>query len=490
MNAPDLRWPAVTTRAANFIDNRWLETSTGATLPVIDPSDGAPFAAIARGDAADIDAAVIAARAAFNGSWGALAPADKGRMLGTLARAITAHAEDLAALEARDCGKPRKQARADVAACARYFEFYGGAADKIHGATIPFPQEFSVLTWREPHGVTGHIIPWNYPLQIFGRSVAAALAAGNACVIKPAEDACLSLLRLAELGRDVGLPAGALNIVTGLGREAGAALAAHAGIDHLSFTGSPATGAWVAQEAAKRHCPVTLELGGKGPQIVFGDADLDAALPVLVNAIVQNAGQTCSAGSRLLVERSRYEETLDKLGQRFGALQVGPALADLDCGPLIRASQLERVNGFLAQAARDGASTVAVGHVVADAPPGGYYVAPRLLRNVSAESRIACEEVFGPILVAMPFADEADAVRLANATAYGLVAGIWTRDGARQLRMARAIRSGQVFVNSYGAGGGVELPFGGVKHSGYGREKGFEALYGFTTLKTVVLRHG
>ena len=490
MNAPDPRWPAATTPPANFIANRWQESTTGATLPMIDPSDGAVFAAIARSGPDEIDAAVRAGRTAFEGPWGAVAPADKGRLLGDLGRAIGEHAEELALLEARDCGKPLKQARADAAACARYFEFYGGAADKIHGATIPFPREFSVLTWREPHGVTGHIIPWNYPLQIFGRSVGAALAAGNACVVKPAEDACLSLLRLAELARDVGLPESALNIVTGLGREAGAALAAHAGIDHLSFTGSPATGAYVAQEAAKRHCPITLELGGKGPQVVFADADLDAALPVLVNAIVQNAGQTCSAGSRLLVERSRYEEMLEKLGRRFAALRVGPALADLDCGPLIRASQLERVNGFLAEAERDRIATVAQGTISRDAPPGGFYVAPRLLRDVPPESRIACEEVFGPVLVALPFADEADAIRLANATGYGLVAGVWTRDGGRQLRLARAIRSGQVFVNSYGAGGGIELPFGGVKHSGYGREKGFEALYGFTTLKTVVLKHG
>src|SRR4029450_6148129 len=234
------------------------------------------------------------------------------------------HSEELALIEARDCGKPLAQATADVAACARYFEFYGGACDKLAGDTLPYPANYTVLTWREPHGVTGHIIPWNYPMQIFGRSVGGALAAGNACVVKPAEDACLSLLRIAELAAGVGVPDGAINIVTGLGREAGAALAAHPGIEHMSFTGSPATGASVAGEAAKRHCPVTLELGGKGPQVVFADADLDAALPVIVNAIVQNAGQTCSAGSRLLVERQRYDEVLAKLGSRFAALKVGP----------------------------------------------------------------------------------------------------------------------------------------------------------------------
>jgi len=457
---------------------------------MMDPSDGAPFAAIARGNAADIDAAVGAADTAFRGAWGKLAPAEKGRLLAALSRAILEHADELALIEARDCGKPVKQARADVAACARYFEFYGGATDKLQGATLPYPEGFTVLTWREPHGVTGHIIPWNYPLQIFGRSVGGALAAGNACVVKPAEDACLSLLRVAQLAADVGMPAGALNIVTGLGREAGAALAEHPGIAHLSFTGSPATGAWVAAAGAKRHCPVTLELGGKSPQIVFADADIEAALPALVNAIVQNAGQTCSAGSRLLIERSRYEEVLVRLGERFAALRTGPALADLDCGPLIRGSQLERVRGFLDEAKRDGIPIVAQGTIVADAPSGGFYMAPTLMRDVPFNHRLACDEVFGPVLSALPFADEADAVRLANATDFGLVAGVWTQDGARQLRMARAVHSGQVFVNNYGAGGGVELPFGGVKHSGHGREKGFEALYGFTTLKTVVLRHG
>jgi aldehyde dehydrogenase (NAD+) len=490
MNAPDRVWPAVGVPARHFIDNRFVDASDGATLPMIDPSDGAPYAAIARGNAADVDRAVHAAQRAASGAWGRLAPAERGRHLAALAYAITAHADELALLEARDCGKPLKQARADVAACARYFEFYAGAPDKLHGTTIPYTDGYTVLTWREPHGVTGHVIPWNYPLQIFGRSVGGALAAGNACVVKPAEDACLSLLRVAELAAAAGLPDGALNLVTGLGAEAGAALVAHTGVAHVSFTGSPATGAAVAAAAAQRHCPVTLELGGKSPQIVFADADLDAALPAIVNAIVQNAGQTCSAGSRLLVERSCYDALLERLGERFAALVAGPALADLDCGPLIRASQLARVRGFLDDARRSGFATVATGRVAADAPAGGYYVAPTLLRDVPANARLACDEVFGPVLAAMPFDDEAHAIALANATDYGLVAGVWTRDGGRQLRMARAVRSGQVFVNNYGAGGGVELPFGGVKHSGHGREKGFEALYGFTTLKTVVLRHG
>ena len=490
MNAPDRRWPAVSVPAKHFIANRFVAARDGATLPMIDPSDGTVFAAIARGSATDVDAAVRAAERARDGAWGKLAPVERGRCLARIGAAIADHADELALLEARDCGKPLAQARADVTACARYFEFYSGAPDKLHGATIPYISGYTVLTWREPHGVSGHVIPWNYPLQIFGRSVGAALAAGNACVVKPAEDACLSLLRVAELAAATNLPEGAFNIVTGLGAEAGAALVEHPGIQHVSFTGSPATGAAVGAAAAKRHCPATLELGGKSPQIVFADADLDLALPAIVNAIVQNAGQTCSAGSRLLIEQATYERALDLLGERFRRLTAGPALADLDCGPLIRAAQLTRVCEFLERAAQDGIATVAAGRIVDDAPSGGFYVAPTLLRDVPPGARVACEEVFGPVLAAMPFADEAHAVSLANGTDFGLVAGVWTRDGARQLRMARAIASGQVFVNTYGAGGGVELPFGGVKHSGHGREKGFEALHGFTTVKTVVLRHG
>jgi aldehyde dehydrogenase (NAD+) len=489
MNAPDRRITALPP-PRHFIANRFVDAHDGATLAMIDPSDGAPFAAIARGNAADIDDAVRAATRARQGVWGRLAPAARGRCLAAISRAILDHADELALLEARDCGKPLAQARADVAACARYFEFYAGAPDKLHGETLPYAEGYAVLTWREPHGVTGHVIPWNYPLQIFGRSVGAALAAGNACVVKPAEDACLSLLRLAELAAESGLPEGALNLVTGLGGEAGAALVAHPGIAHVSFTGSPDTGAQVGAAAAARHCPVPLELGGKSPQIVFADADVDSALPAIVNAIVQNAGQTCSAGSRLLVERAIHDDVLARLGERFAKLVTAPAFADRDCGPLIRASQRDRVQRFLDDAARDGIGVVARGRIADDAPANGFYVAPTLLRDVPPRSPLACDEVFGPVLAAMPFDDEAHAIALANGTGYGLVAGVWTRDGARQLRMARAIESGQVFVNNYGAGGGVELPFGGVKHSGHGREKGFEALYGFTTLKTVVLRHG
>ncbi|MFX1736362.1 aldehyde dehydrogenase family protein [Paraburkholderia sp. A1RI_3L] len=476
--------------AKHFIGGEWCPPSNGETIAVLDPSDGKPYSRIARGTAADVERAVQAAQTAFGGAWGAASAAERGRVLYRLSMLVAACGEELAQIEARDTGKPLKQARADAAALARYFEFYAGAADKLHGETLPYQAGYTVLTVREPHGVTAHIVPWNYPMQIFGRSVGAALAAGNACVVKPAEDACLSVLRVAELAAEAGLPAGALNVVTGYGHEAGAALASHAGIHHISFTGSPQTGKLVAQMAAENHVPVTLELGGKSPQIVFADADLDAALPVLVSAIVQNAGQTCSAGSRVLIERAVYEPLLDRLATAFNTLRVGPWHADLDCGPLINAKQQQRVWDFLSDAQHDGIAMAAHGEVVADAPESGFYQAPTLLRDVPATHRLAREEVFGPVLAAMPFESEDEAVALANGTAYGLVAAIWTRDGARQLRMARRVRSGQMFINNYGAGGGVELPFGGVGHSGHGREKGFEALYGFTVLKTIAIRHG
>ncbi len=473
----------------NFIANEAVPCASGRTLDVVDPSDGQVFDQLQRSDASDIACAVQAARRCFETLWRPIAPADRGRLLMRLSQAVAAHVDELAALEQRDCGKPTRQARADALALARYFEFYAGACDKLHGETLPYQDGTTVLTWREPHGVTGHVIPWNYPMQIFGRSVGGALAAGNTCVVKPAEDACLSLLRVAHLAAEVGFPPGAINIVTGYGHEVGDALARHPGIDHISFTGSPGVGTLIAQAAAERHCPVTLELGGKSPQIVFADADLDAALPAIVNAIVQNAGQTCSAGSRLLVERSLYEPLLERLGKLFAGLRAGPATLDLDVGPLIRATQKERVLAFLDDARAAGIATVAQGSVVPEAPETGFYAAPILLRDVPAEHRLAQEEIFGPVLCAMPFDDEDHAVHLANGTHFGLVAGVWTRDGGRQLRLARRLQCGQVFINNYGAGGGVELPFGGVKSSGYGREKGFEALYGFTTLKTVAIRH-
>ncbi len=472
-----------------FIGGVWRASDSGQTLPLHNPSDGTLLAHIARGNAADVDAAVQAAQAALDGPWGQLNATERGRVLMAMSAAVLAQVDELARLEALDVGKPLKQGRADAVALARYLEFYGGAADKVLGETIPFVNGYTAFTLREPHGVTAHIVPWNYPMQIIGRSCGAALAMGNACVLKPAEEACLTALAFARIAEAAGLPAGALNVVTGLGEEAGAALSAHPGVRHVSFTGSMAVGALIQAAAAKNAVPVTLELGGKSPQIVFDDADLDAALPFLVNAGIQNAGQTCSAASRILVQRGVFDAVVQRMADRYRTLRVGPALSDPDVGPLISRRQQEVVQGYLSMVRDGGLQIAAQAALPADLPTGGCYVAPTLVAGVQAAHRIAQEEVFGPLQVAIAFGDEAEAIAIANGTAFGLVAGVWTRDGSRALRLARKLQCGQVFINNYGAGGGIELPFGGVKHSGHGREKGFEALYGFSTLKTVAIKH-
>ena len=471
-----------------FIDGAWMDPDGGETLDLENPSTGAAICQIARGRDADIDRAVSAARTALDGPWSRMTAPERGRILAKIGTLVLEHVDTLARLEAMDVGKPLKQARADAVALARYMEFYGGAADKLHGTTIPYLDGYTVYTLREPHGVTGHIIPWNYPMQIIGRSVGAALAMGNAAVLKPAEEACLTALAFADLARQAGLPDGALNVVPGLGAEAGAALAAHSGVNHISFTGSVGVGKLIQRQASEHIVPVTLELGGKSPQLVFDDADIDAALPFLVNAGVQNAGQTCSASSRILVQRGVFDQVLDRMAARYGELQVGPAMADLDVGPLISGRQKEIVEGFLAKGAS--LEMAAQGQIITDAPSDGHYVAPTLFAGVSPGHVLAQEEIFGPVQVVIPFDDEAEALAIANGTQFGLVASVWSANGARQMRLAKALRSGQVFLNNYGAGGGVELPFGGTGLSGHGREKGFEALYGFSTLKTVAALHG
>jgi aldehyde dehydrogenase (NAD+) len=475
----------------HFINGRWTPGASGETLPVVDPSTGEVIEQIARGTAADIDAAVQAARAAFDsGAWGKLTPTERGRLLTKLGVIVAANHEKLAQIESQDTGKPLAQSRTDITVLARYLEFYGGAADKHHGDVIPFLADHHVVVLREPYGVSGHILPWNYPAQMFGRSLGPALAAGNAVVLKPSEDACLSALAIADLANEAGFPPGSINMVTGLGHEAGAALSSHPGIDIVSFTGSPEVGAMVQKAAADNHRKVVLELGGKSPQVVFADADLDRAVPIIVKAITQNAGQTCTAGSRLLIERKAWDTVIARVADEFKKVRVGTPALDLHCGPVINPQQKKRVEGFVRDAEAAGIPVLARGAFADNLPAGGNWVTPTLFGPVPRNDKLACEEVFGPVLAAIPFDDEADAIALANATDYGLVAGVWTTDGGRQTRLARRIKVGQVFVNAYGAGGGVELPFGGVKKSGHGREKGFIALEEFSVLKTVVQYYG
>ena len=473
----------------NLINGKLVSAQNGRSLDMIDPCNGKTFATIPDSDEADINAAVSAAQTALDGDWGRMAPVERSRILHRWSRLILENFEELASLESRDTGKPITAGRADITATARYFEFYAGAADKLHGQVIPYLDGYSVNVHRVPYGVTAHIIPWNYPAQQFGRSVGPALAVGNAAVVKPSEDACLTTLLMSQLALEAGLPAGALNIVAGLGESAGAALANHPHINFMSFTGSPRVGTLVQQATAKHFVGCTLELGGKSPQLIFADADLDKALPTVVKAIIQHAGQTCSAGSRILVQKEIYNEFMAQVAELFAKVRVGTPEMDLDCGPVMNVRQQSLVDGFRTDAIKSGIELLAEGVFADGLDQNGFWVKPALFGNVPRDHRLACDEVFGPVLSAIPFDDELDAIRLANATDYGLVGSVWTKDGNRQQRVAKRMNCGQVFINNYGAGGGVELPFGGMKKSGHGREKGFIALEHFTTTKTIVHHH-
>jgi len=397
-----------------FIDGVWRPPESGQSMALVNPSNGETLCDIAVGDASDIDAAVAAATKALEGDWGRSTALERGRCLTRLGQLVLERLDELAELEALDVGKPLTQARNDAIALARYCEFFGGAVDKIHGDTIPYLDGYTVYTLREPHGVTGHIVPWNYPMQIIGRSVGAALAMGNACVLKPAEEACLTALAFAELGRQAGLPNGALNVVPGLGAVAGEALTAHPDVHHISFTGSVATGEAVQRSAASHVAPVTLELGGKSAQVVFDDVDMDAAIPFLLNAGIQNAGQTCSASSRLLVHRSRHAEMVERLAEGYKKLRVGQAIDDFELGPMISVRQQSIVTDFLNKG--DDLTVAATGSLVDDLPERGAYVVPTLFDEVPQDHALAQQEIFGPVQCVLTFEDEA---RRWSADAYG-----------------------------------------------------------------------
>ena len=459
---------------------------TEAEVPVEDPSTGEVMAVTADCGPAEVDAAVRAAAAAAS-SWRLVSVPERARLLRRLSTLIARDAESLGRLESQQTGKPLRQGLRDAEITVRYFDFYASAVETFYGSAFSLDERTSVQTRWEPHGVTAHIIPWNYPLQILARSVAPALAMGNCTVLKPAEEAPLTALKIGELALEAGLPPGALNVVTGYGESAGAALTAHPGIGHISFTGSVEVGRIISHAAADRLIPVTMELGGKSPNILFADADLDRALPVIVNSILQNGGQTCSAGSRLLVAESVHAEVTHRLAEMFGAVSLGPALDDPDLGPLISGPQRDRVTSYVTAADRGGRIVFGGTPLNGGKLGHGYFFQPTLVDEVAPDSPMFSEEVFGPVLAVTPFTDIDEAVTLANGTDYGLVAGVWTTNISTAQRMIRDVVSGQVFVNTYGASGGVELPFGGFRQSGYGREKGAEGLRGFAQLKTAVI---
>lgn len=468
-----------------FVDGAWVPSRSGERFDTVHPADGVAFASVAACDAADVDAAVAGAAKAFP-AWRAVAPVERGRVLCRIAEAITERRQELAELESLDTGKPVRLAMGEILGSARYFEFYGTLADKIHGETIPLGDGYLSYTRREPYGVIGVIIPWNGPLNQAARSVAPALATGNTVVVKPAEQTPATCLELAAMAVECGLPPGACNVVPGFGETAGAAVAEHPGVRKVVFTGSVETGRLVAAAAGRRIVPATLELGGKSAHIVFADADLDAAARSAQAAINSNAGQVCSAGSRLLVEEPVHDEVVERIVELNRTVAVGPASEEPDMGPLISPEQRERVAYYLRLAEEEGARAV-VGAEGSTPPAEGCFVKPVVLTGVTNRMRVAREEIFGPVLCVIPFSGEEQAVALANDSEYGLVAGVWTDDLARAHRVAAGLEVGQVFVNEYYAGG-VETPFGGVKNSGFGREKGVAGALEYTQVKTVTVR--
>ncbi|MFC5699124.1 aldehyde dehydrogenase family protein [Pseudomonas sp. GCM10022186] len=473
---------------SHFIDGAWRTSASGETMQVLDPGLGKAFADVAAGDEEDVDAAVTAADNAMRGSWRKMLPADRSRILLRAAEAIRTNAQRLAVIETLDNGKTLSEAQSDVRNTARIFEYYAGIADKLQGETIPLGADHFSCTQLEPVGVTAHIIPWNYPISTAARGLAPALAAGCTAILKPAEQTPLSALLLAGLLQQAGLPAGVCNVVNGTGAKVGAALTSHPKVRHVTFTGSVNTGIHVMQAAAHNIASVTLELGGKSPAIVLADADLEATLEDVLWAIYSNAGQICSAGSRLIIERSVHERFVERLAERARHLSLGHGLRNPDVGAITTVEQLHKINDYVEGARARGIRIAAGGRPACDpATDAGWFFQPTLLDNLAASDPLVQEEIFGPVL-SVQIADSAEhALELANATPFGLAAGIYTRDFSKAMRLARDLDAGQVYINEYFAGG-VETPFGGNKQSGFGREKGLESLRAYHAVKTITAR--
>lgn len=466
-----------------LIDGRPVAALSGRTFETLDPATEDVIAVVAEADSHDVDLAVAAARRALEGPWGRMRAADRGRILNKLADLIEAHGEEIAALESRDAGKPISAVlRQDLPAALDTLRYYAGFADKINGQVIPARPDALTYTVREPVGVVAAIVPWNFPLMIGMWKIAPALACGCTVVLKPAEITPLSALRIGELSLEAGLPPGVFNIVPGFGRSAGQALVDHPDVDKVTFTGSPAVGRQILAGAAGNLKRVTLELGGKSANVIFADADLDAAVKAAASGIFFNTGQVCSAGSRVLVQDAVYDEVVERLAARAKGVRVGaPSDRATAMGPIVSQAQMQRVLDYVDIGVKEGATLVTGGTRVGNR---GYFVSPTVFADVGHDMRISQEEIFGPVVSVVRFSDEEDALRKANGTRYSLAAGIWSRDIGRVHRFAKRVKAGTVWINTYGYTD-VRLPWGGARDSGFGREHGDAAIENFTEPKAV-----
>ncbi|MBW3095854.1 aldehyde dehydrogenase family protein [Pseudohoeflea coraliihabitans] len=456
----------------------------------INPATGAVLANYAKAGEREVNAAVSAARQAFDtGPWGRMRPHERGRILHRIGELMLERRDEIARLESQDSGKPMRDAYWEVDCSARFFEYYAGAADKLHGTSIPIGPGWTDWTVQEGIGVSLHIIPWNYPFQLIARGVAPALAAGCSVIIKPASETPVTAYEFVKICQEAGLPDGQVNLVNGRGSTVGDMLARHPGVDQITFTGSVPTGRRVQEAAASHAIPTNMELGGKSPQILFSDADMDSAIPIVAGGVFLHCGQVCNAGTRLLVERSSHDAVVDKLHAHIKNMQLGAGIDDPDMGPLVSKAHKEDVTGYYEVAGQDGELLLGAELPTDPSLSDGAFVRPALVVGASNETRIAREEIFGPILTVIPFDTAEEAAQIANDSPFGLVAGVHTTNLDKAMNMSQQLRVGQVWINSFGVGLDVEFPFGGYKLSGFGREKGLEAIGAYQQTKNVCIRH-